>query len=167
MNMNQFSEPRQFLTKKTRGDSTFDILSLAKKAWLSSRIVIPEDQTGNRQAMFDMLADDVVLRCGIPDGTPISGEFHGRQAVIDFYTLVGPSLVEDDRIEAPLRFGCSGDRAVIVGMESFAIKKSDVAHHNREFATVLDFRDGLIARILQIRDYTSLVKASRSQISGT
>jgi ketosteroid isomerase-like protein len=33
--------------------------------------------------MLDHLADDVVFEVTIPEGTPISGEFRGKQAVTD------------------------------------------------------------------------------------
>ena len=35
--------------------------------------------------LFDRLANDVVFKATIPQGTPISGEFRGKQAVVDYF----------------------------------------------------------------------------------
>jgi len=44
----------------------------------------PESDPGSgreedHQALLDHLADDVVFRATVPDGTPISGELHGSR----------------------------------------------------------------------------------------
>ena len=38
------------------------------------------------QPLLEHLADDVVFKATIPKGTPISGEFRGKQAVVDYFT---------------------------------------------------------------------------------
>jgi hypothetical protein len=50
---------------------------------------------------------------------------------------------------------------VVLGVESFEIKKSGVAVRNREYADVVDFRDGMITRYLIIQDTSEIVDAYR------
>jgi hypothetical protein len=45
----------------------------------------------------------------------------------------------------------SSDRVVVLGRESFVIKKNDVTVTGSEYADVLDFRDGMITRFLVIQ----------------
>jgi ketosteroid isomerase-like protein len=115
---------------------------------------------GNWQPLFDHLADDVVFKVTVPDGTPISGEIRGRQAVIDHFTNLDDLLAF--RQEAPLEFFGSGDRVVILGTESFEVKKSGVTVFGSEYAGVIDFRDGQITRYLVIQDLSAFADAHRS-----
>jgi uncharacterized protein len=112
------------------------------------------------QLLIDHLADDVVFRATIPDGTPISGEFRGKQALVDHLTKLGDVL--EFRQEQPLQFFGTGERVVILGKESVEIKRSGVTVPESEYATVLDFHDGLIKRFLVIQDLTAVVDAYRS-----
>jgi ketosteroid isomerase-like protein len=112
------------------------------------------------QPLIDHLADDVVFKATIPDGTPISGEFRGKQAVVDHRTKLGDVL--EFRQQQPLQFFGNGERVVILGKESVEIKKSGVTVPDSEYATVLDFRDRLITRFLVIQDLSAVVDAYRT-----
>jgi uncharacterized protein len=112
------------------------------------------------QLLIDHLADDVVFKATIPDGTPISGEFRGKQALVDHFTKLGDVL--EFRQEQRLQFFGTGERVVILGKESVEIKRSGVTVPESEYATVLDFHDGLIKRFLVIQDLTAVVDAYRS-----
>ena len=57
---------------------------------------------------FAYLADDVVFKMTIPEGTPISGEFRGKQAVIDYFTRIGE--IAELRQEQPLEILTAGNR---------------------------------------------------------
>jgi hypothetical protein len=48
------------------------------------------------QPLLDRLADDVVFKATIPEGTPISGEFRGKQAVVDYFATLRIGRAEDD-----------------------------------------------------------------------
>jgi ketosteroid isomerase-like protein len=112
------------------------------------------------QPLIDHLAEDVVFKATIPDGTPISGEFRGKQAVVDHLTRLGGVL--EFRQHQPLQFFGNGERVVILGKESVEIKKSGVTLPDSEYATVLDFHDGQITRFLVIQDLTAVVDAYRT-----
>jgi ketosteroid isomerase-like protein len=125
---------------------------------LAKRLINPPD--GNWQPLLDHLAEDIVFKVTIPDGTPISGEFRGKPAVTEHFELL-PELLEF-RQERPMDFLGAGDRVVVLGCESFEIKKNGVTVTGSEYADVLDLRDGLITRFLVIQDLSAVVDAYRS-----
>jgi ketosteroid isomerase-like protein len=116
-------------------------------------------ETEDWPRLIDRLADDVVFKVTIPDGTPVSGEFRGKQAVVDHLLNLGNHL--EFRQEKPLEFFGNGERVVVLGQEAVAIKKSGVTVPHSEYATVLDFREGLITRFLVIQDISAFVDAYR------
>jgi ketosteroid isomerase-like protein len=113
------------------------------------------------QPLIDHLADDVVFKATIPDGTPISGAFRGKQAVVDHLVRLGDIL--EFRQEQPLQFFGNGDRVVILGKETVDVKKSGVTVPGSEYATILEFHDGLITRFLVIQDLSAVLDAYRSK----
>jgi ketosteroid isomerase-like protein len=116
--------------------------------------------TDDWQPLLDHLAEDVAFKVTIPDGTPISGELHGKQAVVDHLTNLGELL--EFRQETPLQFYGRDARVVVLGTEAVEIKKSGVTVPESEYATVLDFRDGMITRFLVIQDLSAVLDAYRS-----
>ena len=116
-------------------------------------------ETEDWPRLIDRLADDVVFKVTIPDGTPVSGEFRGKQAVVEHLLNLGNLL--EFRQEKPLEFFGNGERVVVLGTESVQIKKNGVTVPHSEYATVLDFREGLITRFLVIQDMSVFVDAYR------
>jgi ketosteroid isomerase-like protein len=102
----------------------------------------------------------VVFKATIPEGTPISGEFRGKRAMVDHLTNLGDLL--EFRQEQPLQYFGNGRRVVVLGGESVEVKKSGVTVPQSEYATVLDLHDGLITRFLVIQDLSAVVDAYRS-----
>jgi ketosteroid isomerase-like protein len=117
-------------------------------------------ETEDWPLLIDHLADDVIFKVTVPDGTPISGEFRGKQAVVDHFNRLG-SLLEF-RQEQPLQYYGEGDRVVVLGKESFDVKKSGITVGGSEYADVFDFREGLLTRFLIIQDMSTVVEAYRS-----
>jgi ketosteroid isomerase-like protein len=124
---------------------------------LARRLINPPD--GNWQPLLDHLADDVVFKVTIPEGTPISGEFRGKQAVTEHFAHLGELL--EFRQEKPMEFFDSDERVVVLGTESVVVKRSGVTVSGSEYADVIDFRDGLITRFLVIQDMSAFVDAYR------
>lgn len=114
---------------------------------------------GDWQPLLDHLAEDVVFKVTIPEGTPISGEFRGKPAVTKHFEKL-PTLLEF-RQERPMQFLGSGNRVVVLGCESFEIKENGVIISESEYADVIDFRDGMITRFLVIQDLSAVVDAYR------
>ncbi len=113
--------------------------------------------------LLDHLADDVSFKATIPEGTPISGEFRGKQAVVEYFANLGD--VAEFRQEKPLEFFGGGGRVVVLGDDSFEIKKSGVTARS-EYAIVADFGDGLITSILIIQDLSAIADAYRTYPRG-
>jgi ethanolamine utilization protein EutQ len=95
------------------------------------------------QPFYDALADDVEHKLSV-------GELRGKQAVVDYFER-GSETVVFRPFEKPLEYYGGGDRAVVVGDETFKVKESGVTHR-AEWAWVVDVRDGLITRIVEIQD---------------
>jgi ketosteroid isomerase-like protein len=127
---------------------------------LAKRLINPPD--GNWQPLLDHLADDVVFKVTVPEGTPISGEFRGKQAVTEHFERVGDLL--EFRQEEPMEFFGDGERVVVLGKETVEVKRSGVTVPGSEYADVLDFRDGLITRFLVIQDMSTFADAYRSGV---
>ena len=108
------------------------------------------------QVLLDHLADDVVFKVTIPEGTPISGVFRGKQAVAGCFARLGSIAVFHQ--ERPQRYIADGDRLIVLGDDSFDIRKNGVTARS-ECATVVTFRDGLITGILIILDLSALAEA--------
>jgi ketosteroid isomerase-like protein len=117
-------------------------------------------ETEDWPRLIDRLAEDVVFKVTIPHGTPVSGEFRGKQAVVEHLLNLGNVL--EFRQEKPLEFFGNGERVVVLGTESVEIKKNGVTVPNSEYADVIDFRDGLVTRFSVIQDLTAVVDAYRS-----
>jgi ketosteroid isomerase-like protein len=124
---------------------------------LAKRLINPAD--GNWQPLLDHLAEDVLFRVTIPEGTPISGEFRGKQAVVEHFQGLD-DLLEFEQ-EEPMQFFADRDRVVVIGRESLKVKKSGEIVRGSDYADVLRFRDGRIAEFLVIQDLTAVMNAYR------
>jgi ketosteroid isomerase-like protein len=120
---------------------------------LLKRILDHEDW----ELLFDHLADDVVFEVTIPDGTPISGQFRGKRAVVEHFKNLGN--IAEFRQERPLEYFGRGDRVVVLGTESFVVKRNGVTIRGSHYADVVDLREGLITRFLIIQDLSAFVEA--------
>jgi ketosteroid isomerase-like protein len=129
---------------------------------LAKRLINPPD--GNWQPLLDHLAEDVVFRVTIPEGTPISGEFRGRQAVVEHFEGLDDLLGFQQ--EEPMRFFAHEDRVVVLGRETLEVKENGSIVSGSDYADVLRFRDGLIADFLVIQDLTAVVDAYRRGSRG-
>jgi ethanolamine utilization protein EutQ len=114
-------------------------------------------ESHNFQPFYEALADEV-------EHTLSVGELRGKRAVVDYFEN------EDETVEfrpfvKPLEYYGGGDRAVIVGDETFKIKESGVTHR-AEWVWVVDVHEGLITRIVEIQDLSpDLAEAIRAIVS--
>ena len=109
------------------------------------------------QPFYDALADDVEHKLSV-------GELRGKQAVVDYFER-GDETVDFRPFDKPLEYYGGGDRAVIVGDETFKVRESGVTHR-AEWAWVVDVRDGLITRIVEIQDLSpDVAEAIRAIVS--
>jgi ketosteroid isomerase-like protein len=117
-------------------------------------------ETEDWPRLIDRLADDVVFKVTIPDGTPVSGEFRGKQAVVEHLLNLGNVL--QFRQEQPLQFFGDGERVVVLGTETVGIMKNGATVPHSEYADVFDFDDGYVTRFTVIQDLTAVVDAYRT-----
>jgi ketosteroid isomerase-like protein len=117
-------------------------------------------ETEDWPRLIDRMADDVVFKATIPEGTPVSGEFRGKEAVVEHLLNLGNVL--EFHQEKPLEFFGHGERVVVLGTESVEIKKNGVTVPHSEYADVFDFKDGMVTRFLVVQDLTAVVDAYRS-----
>jgi len=135
-------------------DRTSDNIELTK-----GLLPLDFDLSSEDQPLFDALADDVMLKVTIREGSAASGEVHGKQAVIESFKKLGH--IAHLRQEAPQQYLGNGDRVVVLGDGSFDIKKSDATSRS-EYAIVVDYREGLISRILILQNFEAIADAYRA-----
>jgi ketosteroid isomerase-like protein len=116
-------------------------------------------ETEDWPRLIDHLADDVVFKATIPDGTPVSGEFRGKPAVVEHLLNLGNVI--RFRQEKPLQYFGDGERVVVLGTETVEIQKNGVTVSGSEYATVFDFEDGFVTQFSVIQDLTAVVDAYR------
>jgi ketosteroid isomerase-like protein len=140
-----------------------DIVSLARQAYEPLNDLQRERprRSDDYRSYLDLLDDDVVLKFGIPEGTPIEGEYRGRPAVTRFFGTTFGRLIDDVRAVEPLEYIGAGSKVVILGRESYRIVKTGTVVENKAFAVELEFKDGLIVQDTQIRDLMEFVDIHR------
>lgn len=127
---------------------------------LARTVIEAGNVSGDWQPLIDHLADDVVFKLTVPDGTPISGEVRGKEAVVQHFANLGNFLGFSQ--EKPIEYFGNGDRVIVLGRESVEIKKSGVTVPGSDYVTVLDFRGDRITLFLVIQDMSEFTAAYRT-----
>jgi ketosteroid isomerase-like protein len=113
-------------------------------------------RSGSPQPLLDLLAEDAVYKLSLPPGVPLSGEFRGKRAIVDYFDELDEVL---EVLEVNTwDFVGNGNQVIVLGDERFAVRKTGKVCHS-EFAFILEFRDGKVARALVIEDLSGLVEA--------
>jgi len=112
--------------------------------------------TGNPQILLDNLTDDIVYKLSIGPGTPLSGEFRGRDGVAEYFRVM-PSVVEHVGLNY-YDFLANEDKAVVTGDETLRIMKNDAVFFT-EWAVVCTFRGDKICHILVVENLGALSQA--------
>lgn len=147
-------------------------MSEAKKNVERARHIFEEmARTGSTQPLLDLLDDDAVYKLSLPKGTPLSGEFRGKSAILEYFERL-EQVLEVLEVET-WDFVGNGDQVIVLGDEQFVVKKTGRVCFS-EFAFVLDFSGGKIVRALVIEDLSGVVEAfapantrAASRASGT
>jgi ketosteroid isomerase-like protein len=106
-------------------------------------------ETGDVSTLIDQCTDDVVYRVTVAPGTPISGDWVGKDGVARYFEVMN-ATVRHDGFNV-YGFFASDDGAVVTGDETLYI------HHNgatffTDWATVFTFRGEQISKILVIEN---------------
>lgn len=103
---------------------------------------------------IDLLDDNVTFRSTIPEGTPISGEFKGKDQVVDYFSNVLPEVASFQQ-NSPLAFIADKNRVVVLGDDTYQLKKNQKSYRS-PYAMVIDFNADRITGILIIQDLTGI-----------
>lgn len=143
-------------------------IGLAKRAWSFMYVhssLRDRRLGGGDQVLFDLLADDVEWSHEGPRDPRIPtypGEIHGKQALIDMVKWESGVIMDldiEDPVAGSLEFIGSGDRVVILEEDRYSIKTSGVTVRHLFSAVIMDFRDGLIARIRIIGNLADYIES--------
>jgi ketosteroid isomerase-like protein len=132
-------------------------VSEAKKNVERTRSIFEEmGRTGSLQPLLEALADDASYKLSLPVGTPLSGEFRGRDSITGYFERLDEVL--DVQEVNTWDFVDNGDQVIVLGDEQFVVRKTG-KRCTSEFAFVLEFRDGMIVRVRVIEDLSGVVEA--------
>lgn len=106
--------------------------------------------TGNFRPILDNLAENVIFKSTILEGTPISGNFIGKKMVMDYYTKLLPSVATFKQL-IPMKFVISEDKVIIVGENAFTLVKNGNTYQ-RPYVSIVKIKDGLISEITLLQD---------------
>lgn len=121
------------------------------------------DEVGNMRPIFNSLAEDVIFCSTIPDGTPISGIFEGKQHVINFYKNLLPSVAIFQKL-MPAAFVMREDRVIVVGENIFTFVRTGETYH-RPYVNIISLADRLITAITLIQDFPGIHKIYRKEMN--
>jgi ketosteroid isomerase-like protein len=117
-------------------------------------------RAGSPEPLLAAITEDAVLKAVIPDGTPLSGEFRGRDGFVRYLTALNEVMeileVQTTDITA------SADHVVMLGSEKARIRRTGKML-DCEIATVFTIRAGKIARMVALADMGPIIDAYRTE----
>lgn len=111
-------------------------------------------KTGNIPGLLSRLADDVTWKLPEMEGVPFGGKRAGRDAVGEFFALVGANQ-EPLQFE-PREFVAQGDKVVSLGFYEWRVKPTG-REFSGDFAHVFTIRNG---KVSDFREYTDTAAAA-------
>lgn len=119
------------------------------------------DRTWDFTPFINILADDVVFKATVPEGTPISGEFKGKDAVTEYFMKILPDTAVFKQ-QVPMDFIDDGDRVIILGDDAYTLIKNNRTYRS-SYAMIVKFSNGLVDDILIIQDLSGFYDAYKSK----
>ena len=117
-------------------------------------------RAGSPEPLLAAITEDAVIKAVIPDGTPLSGEFRGRDGFVRYLTALNEVMeileVQTTDITA------SADHVVMLGSEKARIRRTGKML-DCEIATVFTIRAGKIARMVALADMGPIIDAYRAE----
>lgn len=115
-------------------------------------------RSGSPEPLLAAITEDAVIKAVIPDGTPISGEFRGRDGFLQYLTALNEVMeileVKTTDITA------SADHVVMLGTEKARVRRTGELL-DCEIATVFTIKGGKISRMVALADMSPIVDAYR------
>lgn len=124
------------------------------------KTVMDQLMSGNPQPLLSSLSDDATIKAVIPDGTPISGEFRGREGFVRCFEALNEVM---EILEVQTHdYTASADHVVILGFERARVRLTGKLLES-DIATVFGISRGKITKVMALADMSAIVDAYRSQ----
>jgi ketosteroid isomerase-like protein len=111
---------------------------------------------GDMQTIYDSTDPNIVWVDNGPESIPIFGEKHGREGLVNFFTLLA-DLTDVEMFE-PKEFIAQGDRVVALGRYRFRVKATGKAYEY-DWAMTFLVKNGLVVRFDEYGDSAQVVEA--------
>jgi ketosteroid isomerase-like protein len=134
-----------------------DTDSVSRLKWILEEV----DRTRDMKPLIEQLSEDVVFRVTIPEGTPVSGEFRGKEAVTKYFAETLPAVAVFKQ-QVPMEFVADGDRVIVLGDDAYSLKKTGETFRS-PYAMIVNYEGERIKSILVIQDLSGLAMAYREQ----
>ncbi|HNN91124.1 MAG TPA: nuclear transport factor 2 family protein [Pseudomonadota bacterium] len=116
--------------------------------------------SGSGDLLFAAVTEDVTCQLTIAEGTPLSGVFHGKAGLQEYFTRQG-DVAELEAVEV-LSYLQGESQVAVVGRESMRVKRSGQVARNLDWVTLLTFRGDQICSILTLEDTSAIAAAYRA-----
>lgn len=120
--------------------------------------VMDEFFRGNPEPLLLALAEEATIKAVIPDGTPISGSFRGREGFLRYFGALN-EVMEILEIRTT-DYAASTDHVVILGFERARVRRTGKILEC-EIATVFGLERGKITKLVALADMSAIVDAYR------
>jgi ketosteroid isomerase-like protein len=115
-------------------------------------------QNGDIRSIVESCHDDAEWCSPDSDFMPMSGTFHGKQGVAEFFARMGGAM-QPTRFE-PREFIAEGDKVVVIGQATWQVK-SNGRSFDTPWVHLFTMRDGKIARFEAFADTAAGERAFR------
>lgn len=104
---------------------------------------------GDIERLLNTMQDDIDWELPAVEGVPFSGKRQGRQAVAEFFAMVGS--LQDLREFRPEEFTAQGDRVVVTGRYAWLVKQTG-AEFSSEWCHVFHVTNGKFSKFIEFTD---------------
>jgi ketosteroid isomerase-like protein len=115
---------------------------------------------GDIEPLLAALTPDAQVKAVIPEGTPLSGDFRGRDGFLRYFQAHAEVMEILD--VSDMEFLASESKVVILLDEKFRVKRTGAVCET-ETATVFTLEQGKIAKLSALADMSSIVDAYRAE----
>lgn len=118
--------------------------------------VMDQLMSGNPEPLLCSLAEDAFIKAVLPAGTPISGDFRGREGFLRYFAALN-EVMEILEVQTHDYVG-SADHVIILGYERARVRVTGQLLEC-DIATVVGLSQGKINKIVAFADMSAIVAA--------
>lgn len=111
----------------------------------------------NWSDLLDLMDENIEFSATIPEGTPISGIFRGKESVINYFTHTLPSVASFHQ-NVETEYAVQDNKIIVLGDDTYHVIKNDRSYRS-PYAMVIRFTDEKITKILIIQDLSGIYLA--------